>query len=327
MRFSRMVALVLLLATAAACGSTSGAAQPRATRPRSPGPSAAPAHEPSLAFTRLSGAYWSIDTVTADGRDVRHLVAIARADAKLFGGALDSVGQADWSPDRSELAFTCVTTRSSICVSTPEGSHAVVLRLPAGLVAAVHPHWSPDGTRIAFAGVTSTTPLHSQIEVMNADGSDVHRITNLAAGATDPTWSPDGKHIAFQSLDGDIWVMNADGTAARALRHTTAEELEPAWSPDGTRIAFSAVVGQSGATTAPTGLNGSSIYVMHDDGRFPTQLTAPGVAVWPAWSPDGREIAFTCNSLTKSDLCVVNADGSNERTLLGGPHLDMQPAW
>jgi TolB protein len=213
-------------------------------------------------------------------------------------------------------------------VSNADGTNAVVLRLPASLAAAVHPHWSPDGTEIAFAAVTSTKPLHSQIDVMDADGTHVHRITRVSVGATDPTWSPDGKRIAFESLDGDIWVVNADGTGARPLRHTTAKELDPAWSPDGSRIAFSAVMAQSGgATTAPTGLNASSIFVMHADGRFPTQLTPAGVAVWPAWAPDGREIAFTCNSLTRSDLCVMNADGTDEYTLLAGPRLDMQPAW
>jgi Tol biopolymer transport system component len=336
MRSLRGVVIVLLVATAVACGSTNGAghAPTGSARARTPGPTAAqsPVPEPPIAFTRLTGSFWSIDTVDAGGSDVQHLVDVAKAGAQMVSGSLDSLGQADWSPDGLRLSFTCVTTAPSICVSAADGSDATAHRLAGHLVAATDPSWSPDGTRIAFAGLTSTSPVHAQIDVMNADGSRVHQLTSGARGAVDPAWSPDGTQIAYESLDQDLWIMNADGTGAHPLRVTTARELEPAWSPDGTRIAFSVATGTTtGATTAPTATTGpsgqSSIFVMNADGTLPTELTQPGMGLWPTWSPDGREIAYMCGQAPQSDLCVMNADGTDQRTLVGGPTLDMQPDW
>src|SRR5262249_36034528 len=148
-----------------------------------------PPTEPPIAFTRLSRSFWSLESVGADGSGARHLVDIARADARLWASPLDALGQADWSPDRLRLAFTCVTTSSSICVSDADGGNAIVLRLPSGLVDAVDPDWSPDGNEIAFAGVTSTSPIHSEIYVMDAEGGHVHAITRGSPGGVDPSWS------------------------------------------------------------------------------------------------------------------------------------------
>jgi Tol biopolymer transport system component len=336
MRGVKAMLVFLVATTTAACGSANRADHPRPThahaRPPSPTP-ASPVPEPPIAFTSLNGEFWTIETVDAGGGDVQHLVDIAPAGARMWADPLDALGQADWSPDRTRLAFICVTNASSICVSAADGSDAIVLRLPGRLVAAADPSWSPDGTQIAFAGVTSTSPIRAQIDVMNADGSNLHRLTSGSKGSVDPTWSPDGTHIAYQSLDDDIWIMNADGTGAHALRVTTAHEIEPAWSPDGRHIAFSVVSGQmAGATPSPGATSGpgnqSGIFVMNADGTIPIELTpSDTLGVWPTWSPDGREIAYMCGRLIQSDICVMNADGTDQHRLVGGPTLDMHPAW
>jgi TolB protein len=76
---------------------------------------------------------------------------------------------------------------------------------------------------------------------MNADGSDVKRLTNHPSLDTHPAWSPEGKRIAFTSnRDGnyEIYVMNADGTGLRNLTRHRAQDNFAAWSPDGKKIAF-----------------------------------------------------------------------------------------
>ena len=76
--------------------------------------------------------------------------------------------------------------------------------------------WSPDGSRIAFSSFRDD---NDEIYVMNADGTNLRRMTNHPAKDRYPAWSPDGQRLAFSShRDGndEIYVMNADGTGSRA---------------------------------------------------------------------------------------------------------------
>ena len=97
-----------------------------------------------------------------------------------------------------------------------------------------HPVWSPGGTQIA--GDVGDPP--GSIFIMNADGSDSHRIR---AGGMFPAWSPSGDRIAATTRYR-ILVMNADGRSVRkvaALRFGQDSRRELDWSPDGSRVVFS----------------------------------------------------------------------------------------
>ena len=73
--------------------------------------------------------------------------------------------------------------------------------------------------------------------VMNADGSDVTRLTDNPADdgfSGDPAWSPNGSRIAFVSErhgNDEIYVMNADGSGLTNLTNNAALDTNPAWSP------------------------------------------------------------------------------------------------
>lgn len=111
------------------------------------------------------------------------------------------------------------------------------------------PAWSPDGSRIAFAREgrpAKAATGNTDIYVVNADGTDVVRITDDPMMEYAPSWSPDGKRIAFEAYDlasgGHppsplrLYVMNADGTDMDALGPESMEG--PSWSPNGNEIAF-----------------------------------------------------------------------------------------
>jgi TolB protein len=69
---------------------------------------------------------------------------------------------------------------------------------------------------------------------MNADGTEVRRLTKDPALDDFPAWSPDGTTIAFVSNgDGnfEIYSMNADGTGVRRLTNDPPMDIHPAWSP------------------------------------------------------------------------------------------------
>lgn len=177
------------------------------------------------------------------------------------------------------------------------------------------PAWSPDGTKIAFASATEFNSVaargglfysHSEIHVMNADGSNPARLTHSPTGATYPAWSPDGTKIAFHRGDGGgaLYVMNADGSNPVRLRR--GRYLFPAWSPDGTRIACSL------PPSPPSDPRNLNIHVMNADGSNPVQLTHynNNAEAFPTWSPDGTKIAFW-RTVGNGSIYVMNADGSN----------------
>ena len=159
--------------------------------------------------------------------------------------------------------------------------------------------------KIAF---TSTRDGNSEIYVMNPDGTNQIRLTTNPGSDETPAWSPDGSRIAFRSIrDGvpGIFVMNASGS--NQTRLTNIQDYDPAWSPDGSRIAFARSTNDPQFT--------DDIHVMNADGSNQTRFTNNrGTDGAPSWSPDGSRIAFTCSV----HICVMNADGSNPITFVGG---------
>jgi Tol biopolymer transport system component len=113
------------------------------------------------------------------------------------------------------------------------------------------PQFSPDGETIVFTRFKN--PRRSAIYTVDADGSDLARLTPFKLNASDPDWSPDGDRIVFDSGDfggrrtkGDIHVMDPDGSDRERLtdtpRNRGPERLKmaqnPVWSPSGAKIMF-----------------------------------------------------------------------------------------
>jgi hypothetical protein len=183
--------------------------------------------------------------------------------------------------------------------------------------------WSPDGTQIVFG-------RNQAIQVMNADGSDVTRLSDPPAGYWDgrPDWSPDGTSIAFVRQIGPgndpqaIFLMDADGSNLRAVTMPASilgsgvpayKDGDPAWSSDGSVIAFHRVFAED---------NSYRIHIVNPDGTGLTDLT-PGLDHWamtPSWSPDGTRIVFYGGS---QSIYTMNSDGSG-LTAIGS---ESDPAW
>lgn len=74
----------------------------------------------------------------------------------------------------------------------------------------------PLGDVIAF---TSEQDCNAEIYTMNADGSDIQRLSDTRLGENCPDWSPDGTRLVFASWrdgDGEIYIMDVDGVTPRS---------------------------------------------------------------------------------------------------------------
>src|SRR5581483_7168770 len=99
------------------------------------------------------------------------------------------------------------------------------------------PSYSPDGKRIVF---NSDRGGSQQLYTMNADGSNIQRISFGEGRYGTPVWSPRSDLIAFTKMVGGtfyIGVMRPDGSGERLLSNSFLEE-GPSWAPNGRVIVF-----------------------------------------------------------------------------------------
>ena len=158
-------------------------------------------------------------------------------------------GDATWSPDGKEIAFTSDRGKfPDVYVMHADGTHVTPITHNADREGDLV--WSPTGKRIAYVR-TPATGGDKDIYSMSPKGTHVKDLTNDPNHFDlQPDWSPDGKQIVFSgplqqgvSVGGDLWIMNADGSGVHALYHENnhySDGAYPAWSPDGTTIAFAA---------------------------------------------------------------------------------------
>jgi TolB protein len=205
------------------------------------------------------------------------------------------------------------------------------------------PFWSPDGRQIVLI---SSRHGGMKVHVMDASsvshGSDMRQLTTGEAEDDAPAWSPDGKKITFVSIRGgvsQIFVMNADGTDTRQLTKGDAENIHPTWSPDSERILFNTT--QFVGATAANGTNVPSdnrvigeqidkkmdLATIRPDGSDLKRITTGGGYTYASYSPDGMSILHRRINGALSQICVMKADGSDDRNISGEGNIDGWPAW
>ena len=119
-------------------------------------------------------------------------------------------------------------------------------------------------------------------------------------------------------------VMTTEGDLVRRLPTGHVRVDDPSISPDGKTVAY-------WASDVSTGQTGGSIYTIGiEDPAAPIALTesAAGIDADPAWSPDGKSIAFRRSGSDGNwDVYQMGSDGSNVRPFVTGPTRDHKPAW
>lgn len=161
---------------------------------------------------------------------------------------------------------------------------------------------------------------------INPDGTALVQLTTGFTEVVFPATSPDGSRIAFSSKDSFTWyiyLIDADGS--NLTQFTDFSSAIAHWSPDGNRLIFNSDHDDEPKDTP-------DIWTMNIDGTGLLELLdVPADADFDAsWSPDGARILFTSNRnrlVSKADLFVMNADGSNITQLTTDPENDYEGEW
>src|SRR2546430_5046579 len=284
---------------------------------------------------------------------------------------LREVADPQLSPDGAWVAYTVtkadsVEDKHSGAVWMTSWDGARMLRLTNSKEGESAPRWSTDGRWLAF--LSGREDEHTQLWLLDRAGGEGRKLTSFAADVEDYVWAPDGKRLAAVVGDADtakpktpapmvidrfqlkqdeigylgkerrhLYVIDAETGKGTILTPGHYDELLPAWSPDGRLLAF---VSKRRADFDRD--SNWDLYVMDAvPGAAPRQLTTfegpdndPDTESRPAWSPDGRSIAYLQGGPLKliyyglQKLAVVPAAGGAPRVLTAALDRSVaNPAW
>ncbi len=151
------------------------------------------------------------------------------------------------------------------------------------------------------------------------------QITDEPGQEMNPSLSPDGKSVVYASHSSgnwDIYLLRVGGkNPVNLTKGSAADNTQPVFSPDGERIAFRSE------------RDGGGTFVMGSTGESVRRLT--DFCYFPAWSPDGTEIA--CSTVnpyrpdvresSNSQVFVIEVESGKRRLVSGGVQDAVQPNW
>jgi TolB protein len=181
---------------------------------------------------------------------------------------------------------------------------------------------------------------------MAVDGRSVKALTH-DGHSHNPSWSPDGRRIlfihdsaletkpAYREQKGfeshhpiELYVMDKDGRNRHLLRRMEPVIYSAAWSPDGKKIAISCITEALVKLPHPADEPvRDGLFLLPANGQGEPRLLFRG-AFTPAWSPDGKKLAFSVeNPRGMWAIHVANADGSHDVQLTDPILIGGSPAW
>ncbi len=183
------------------------------------------------------------------------------------------------------------------------------IALTAEGVTSSHPRWSPDGKSIAF--LSERNEGQTQVWLLNLRGGEAQRLTDTPQDVDDFAWSPDGRRIALVLRDASPEELEAAKEAKENEGEASAKAKKKTPKPyviDRPQFKLDEVGYLDRRRT--------HLYVFDLAAKSLTQVTGGDYDdSEPAWSPDGKLLAFTSNRSKRdpdftynSDIWVVAAD-------------------
>jgi Tol biopolymer transport system component len=234
-------------------------------------------------------------------------------DTNITGPAAAADGVVFFASDRRDHNFE---------IYRIAGNGADVRRLTTDLQHAdLAPVPSPDGSKIAWEREVPGTNGTYEVElwVMNADGSDPHRVVKNGSENRSPSWGAGNASLYYASFVTGNWEIFrldlASGVTANLTDDPYADQ-HPRVSPDGQHVAFH--------TNRDVQFE---IYVMNADGSDPHDVSRNSADDrYPSWSPDGSRITWS-RYIDSFDLYTMNADGSGQHVVATTPYQELEPSF
>ena len=223
------------------------------------------------------------------------------------------------------------------------------------------PRLSPDGGWVAYTVTTTSLEdekSETRLWMVPFDGGDPLPMTSVGTSVRAPAWSPDGRYLSFTASRDDepsqVWVLDRRGGEARALTDVEHGVTAYAWSPDGGRIALVMrdAEPEVEGTQPPWVIDRlqfkrdgrgyldrrrTHLYVLDVEADELRKLTSGDFDhTAPAWSPDGRRLAFVANRTEEpdananTDIWVLEADADTTvqpTRVTTNPGQDGSPTW
>jgi TolB protein len=222
-----------------------------------------------------------------------------------------------------------VSSTSDLAAVSAVGGEPRPITAAGSFVLISRPRVSPDGRSVVFGGQRCFN-CPSTLDVAAISGGPVRQ---LASGAIQPDWSPDGRELAYihPTPNGEskgllIYVIGRDGRNGRNVQvEQPGEKSEavpifhnPTYSPDGRVLAFD-------TETEPHEIERIALLDLAS-GRTRELTEGRRSSARPAFSPDGREVAYVCEGSSGADhICLVSADGGRPKVIVATAGEDGDP--
>ncbi len=248
-----------------------------------------------------------------------------------------------WSPDGTKLVFE--STRdgpdADIFVMNADGTN--VVQLTDNDVGESTPSFTPDGKSIVYV---SAQDGNEEVFIMGVDGSGKRNLTRHPGADGHPRVSADGSRIFFNSnrssdpasfargtmerdQNHEIYSMTLAGGDVRRVTDLPDWDTYPAPSPDGSQLLWRRVDPTGGKSES--GRNSEVYWMDLRTGERRNVTAHQAFDGWPAWSPDGKRIAFASNRANREfeafDIYVAAPDGSNATRVTFGDGVQGLGSW
>lgn len=137
----------------------------------------------------------------------------------------------EYSPDSQKAAFSVYLDGKNLLRVFDTRTGEIISDIEASGTWP-YPSWSSDSNELIFRKLIQADDHKGEIFRVNADGSNLKRLTYNDVQEGVIKWSPSGETIAYEVDLGGTYIMNADGSDARLLVDENYRDVPEMWSPD-----------------------------------------------------------------------------------------------